>query len=68
MIAGKVVEILSKPFIFNERQAAIGASVGIALFPDHGEDNDHLIKRADEAMYIIKKAGKNGYQFANPAS
>ena len=68
VIAGKVVEILSKPFIFNERQAAIGASVGIALFPDHGEDNDHLIKRADEAMYIIKKAGKNGYQFANPAS
>ncbi|MGA3282597.1 MAG: diguanylate cyclase [Smithella sp.] len=49
-MAGKVIQLISKPVIFKNRQAVVGTSVGIALFSDHGEDMDQLIKLADEAM------------------
>lgn len=64
-IAEKVIRTISKPVIFNEQQAVVGASIGIALFPDHGEDMDKLIKLADEVMYKVKNAGKNGFRFVN---
>lgn len=39
-------------------------SVGIAIYPEHGEDSDTLIRRADEAMYSVKKRpGKNGFHY-----
>ncbi len=66
-IAEKVVHLLSQPITFNKQRAAIGASLGIALYPDHGKNADQLIKQADEAMYRIKSAGKNGFNFANAA-
>lgn len=44
-----------------------GCHVGIALYPDDGEDMDQLIKLADEAMYRIKKSGKNGFSFIHTA-
>ena len=64
-IAEKVIHLVSQPIIFNGRQAVVSASIGIALFPDDGKDMDQLIKKADEAMYRIKKAGKNGFCFIN---
>jgi diguanylate cyclase (GGDEF)-like protein/PAS domain S-box-containing protein len=62
-IAEKVIHLISQPIIFNGRQAVVSASIGIALFPDDGADMDQLIKKADEAMYRIKNAGKNGFCF-----
>ena len=64
-IAEKVIQIVSQPVIFKEQQAVVGASIGIALFPDHGKDMDQLIKLADEAMYKVKNAGKNGFRFVS---
>jgi diguanylate cyclase (GGDEF)-like protein/PAS domain S-box-containing protein len=64
-IAEKVIHLVSQPVIFKGRQAVISASIGIALFPDHGKDMDELIKQADEAMYRVKNAGKNGFRFVN---
>ncbi|MFZ1036630.1 MAG: diguanylate cyclase [Smithella sp.] len=64
-IAEKVIQLISKPVIFKSRQAVVGTSIGIALFPDHGEDTDQLIKLADEAMCKVKNAGKNGFCFVN---
>jgi diguanylate cyclase (GGDEF)-like protein/PAS domain S-box-containing protein len=64
-IAEKVIHLVSQPIIFNGQQAVVGASIGIALYPDDGEGMDLLIKKADEAMYRIKKASKNGFCFAN---
>lgn len=66
-IAEKVIQFVSQPIIFNGRQAVVGASIGIALFPDHGNDKDQLIKQADEAMYSVKNASKNGFGFVNTA-
>jgi diguanylate cyclase (GGDEF)-like protein/PAS domain S-box-containing protein len=64
-IAEKLIHQISQPIIFNGRQAVVGASIGIALFPADDMDMDQLIKKADEAMYRIKKAGKSGFCFIN---
>ena len=64
LIAKKAVQLLSQPIDLNGKQATVGASIGIALFPDHGDDAESLIKQADKAMYVIKYSGKNGYTFA----
>lgn len=63
IVAEKVVETLSKPFLLKECQASISASVGIALYPDDASDSDKLLIAADAAMYSIKQKGKNGYGF-----
>jgi len=62
-IARKVIQLVSQPVIFKEQQAVVGTSIGIALFPDHGENMDQLIKLADEAMYKVKNSSKNGFRF-----
>ncbi|PKN87507.1 MAG: hypothetical protein CVU51_05490 [Deltaproteobacteria bacterium HGW-Deltaproteobacteria-1] len=64
-IAEKVIHLVSQPVIFNGKQVVVSASIGIALFPDDGKDMDQLIKKADEAMYRVKKAGKSGFCFIN---
>ena len=63
-IAEKVVLTLSQPFRIRERTVTIGASVGVALFPDHGDDGAKLVAAADEAMYVAKEAGRGRYAFA----
>ena len=40
------------------QSVGIGASVGIAIYPDHGKDPKELLVRADEAMYEAKRTGK----------
>ncbi len=66
-IAEKVIRLVSQPISFNGRQAIVGTSIGIAIYPINGEDMDQLIKQADEAMYSVKNAGKNGFRFINNA-
>lgn len=67
LIAEKIIQVVSQPLILNGQQAAVGTSIGIALFPRDGDDVDRLIKLADEAMYEVKNTGKNGYSFFNTA-
>ena len=55
---------MSQPIMINGRQAVVSASIGIALYPDHGQEIDQLIKEADDAMYRIKNTGKNEFGFA----
>ena len=58
-IGEKVVEMLRRPFQLKAGIARIGASVGAAVFPDHENKVDALIKKADAAMYQAKSMGKN---------
>jgi len=44
--------------------AFITASIGISIYPEHGDGHDALLSSADVAMYAAKKTGRNGYQFA----
>ena len=61
-VADKIVAAFARPFQVACTLWTVTASVGIALFPDHGNDAATLVKRADAAMYIAKRAGSNGYR------
>ena len=65
IVAQRMLEILSKPFIINDHEFVIGGSIGISLYPTDGENSDTLIKNADIAMYHAKDAGRNNYQYFN---
>ena len=59
-LADRVIQaIAALPFRFEGNNLRITASVGIALFPLHGEGVDDLVARADTAMYAAKQRGKN---------
>jgi diguanylate cyclase (GGDEF)-like protein len=53
----------SRPLQFNRHQITTGASIGIALYPDHGDDAETLLHHADQAMYQAKQQGKNTFRF-----
>lgn len=63
MVARKLIDILSDPFKLKSHTVTIGASVGIACYPDHGEDHETLLHNADMAMYRAKRAGHNDYRY-----
>lgn len=54
---------LSDPFMLEEHEVYITASMGIAIYPGDSEDMDTLLKDADTAMYSAKGKGKNTFQF-----
>jgi len=58
-VAERILHSFSKPFEFDELKIPITASIGVALFPDDGDDADTLIKNADIAMYHAKDSGRN---------
>lgn len=58
-LAGAIIEALSAPYdLDDDRSILLGASAGIALAPEHGEDADSLLSRSDMALYAAKAAGK----------
>lgn len=59
LVGEKVVAAMCQPFQLKGGTARIGASVGAAIFPDHVDKMDELIKHADTAMYKAKAEGKN---------
>ncbi|MGD2082858.1 MAG: EAL domain-containing protein [Chromatiales bacterium] len=62
-VATRVLEKLSIPFMLAGSETFITSSIGIAVYPEDGEDAETLVKNADTAMYFAKRAGKNQYQF-----
>ncbi|MEQ9554698.1 MAG: diguanylate cyclase [Rhodospirillales bacterium] len=64
-VAQSIVEELTRPFTAKRETVMIGASVGIALYPEHSESADALVRIADKAMYEVKHAGKRGYRLAS---
>lgn len=63
-MAQRILDCLHEPIPVEGEQARVSASIGIAGFPDDGEDLESLLKAADAAMYRVKKEGKNGFTFA----
>jgi diguanylate cyclase (GGDEF)-like protein len=63
-VAEKLLNILRKPYQIENKQLNLSASIGIALYPDHGIEIMELIKRCDEAMYRAKESGRNTYHCA----
>jgi diguanylate cyclase (GGDEF)-like protein/PAS domain S-box-containing protein len=59
-VAQKMLEVLAAPFDLGAGEAKVGASIGIARFPQDGTEPALLLEQADQAMYGIKRGGKNG--------
>lgn len=59
----KIRERLKAPFDVNGNEFSTSVSMGVAIYPDDGENFDILLKKADMAMYRAKDAGRNTYQF-----
>ncbi|MDH7603190.1 MAG: EAL domain-containing protein [Armatimonadota bacterium] len=66
-VADTVLAELSKPFVVDNREIYLTASIGISLFPEHGTDVETLVRNADAAMYTAKEAGKNTYRMYTPS-
>ena len=57
VVAERFTELLREPFEINDITVNVEASIGVALYPDHGEDADTLMQHADIAMYAAKDGG-----------
>ncbi len=66
-IAEQILEAFRRPFIIDDREFHITTSIGIAIFPDDGEDVDILIRNADIAMYRAKDRGRDNCQRYTPS-
>lgn len=62
-VAVRILSKLSQPFILEEHEIYIGASIGIACYPHDGDTPENLLKHADIAMYEAKARGKNNFQY-----
>ena len=62
-VARQVQEKLAHPFVLKGMQVVSTLSIGIALYPEDGEDFDTLLKHADVAMYQAKSSGRNAFCF-----
>jgi diguanylate cyclase (GGDEF)-like protein/PAS domain S-box-containing protein len=62
-IAEKINEVLKEPFMIDNNELYVSASIGISIYPRDGTNMDSLIKHADIAMYHVKDSGKNNYRF-----
>ncbi|MBF2019837.1 MAG: EAL domain-containing protein [Hydrococcus sp. C42_A2020_068] len=65
-LAQRIFDVLKKPFEIDKHQLNIKTSIGIAVYPQDGQDAETLLKNADAALYRTKDLGRNHYQFYNP--
>lgn len=62
-VADKIHQRMGQPFDVGEHSLITSFSIGVAIFPDDGEDFDVLMQKADTAMYHAKEAGRNSHRF-----
>ncbi|MGH2447943.1 MAG: putative bifunctional diguanylate cyclase/phosphodiesterase [Chloroflexota bacterium] len=55
-VANKIQASLAHPFPIDGHRLTVEASIGIALFPEHGDDSESLLRRADVSMYVAKRS------------
>ena len=66
ILAERILKSLSAPFLLpNKHFGQIGCSIGIAIYPQDGDDANALITAADAAMYQVKSTGKHNFSFAS---
>lgn len=58
--AGNIIQRISEAISIADNTVNLGATIGIAMFPDHATDRAELIRRADIAMYLQKRLGRQG--------
>lgn len=63
ILADRLVKVLAQPFEINNQQITIGASIGIALYPGDGANDEELLRAADTALVRAKGAGRGTFRF-----
>ena len=66
LVASRIVAALSATFEAKGYSLSTSCSIGISMFPDHGDVGETLIKYADQAMYSAKDSGRNAFRFFTP--
>lgn len=66
-VAGALIELIATPMQIDEVEHKVSASVGVALYPHHASTASGLLKRADQAMYQAKAAGRGCYRICSDA-
>jgi diguanylate cyclase (GGDEF)-like protein/PAS domain S-box-containing protein len=66
-VARRLLEALRAPMVCDGHEVFITASIGVALFPQHGDDVETLLRKAEIAMRAVKDAGRNGWQVYDDA-
>lgn len=66
-LAERILEDLRRPILIKNTEQFISASIGVATYPDAGNDASDMLKAADLAMYRAKREGKNNYHFFSAA-
>lgn len=67
LVADKIMQHITQPYIIEQHDLRVTASIGIAVYPDHAQDSESLIKYADVAMYQAKESGRNCFLHFDPA-
>ena len=62
VIAAKIITAVLQPLTLRGRTLHVGGSIGVAVFPQQGHNEDSLLRHADLAMYHAKESGGNQYQ------
>lgn len=62
-IAERIIRLINEPMEFRGQTMQVGASIGVAMYPQDGDHSVELMKNADRAMYTAKEAGKNTFRF-----
>ncbi|HEX5364294.1 MAG TPA: MASE3 domain-containing protein, partial [Gallionella sp.] len=62
-VAKALLVSIAKPYLIEQSEFVVTPSVGIAMYPEDGEDFDTLYRHADTAMYSAKRDGRNNYRF-----
>lgn len=65
-VVENMLKQLATPFLLSGQEVSISGSIGITFFPEDGVEREVLLRNADHAMYIAKRAGRNGYWFFKP--
>jgi diguanylate cyclase (GGDEF)-like protein/PAS domain S-box-containing protein len=63
LVSRKLIEAVSRPYLIEGQQICIGASIGVAVYPDDGADPDTLLASADAALYAAKHGGRGDFRF-----
>jgi diguanylate cyclase (GGDEF)-like protein len=65
--ATQMLKVLSAPFFIGDHEFFVGASIGVAAYPQGGTEPQKLLKNADIAMYAAKESGRNRYCYYDPS-
>jgi diguanylate cyclase (GGDEF)-like protein len=66
-LAQTLLQVLSEPYLIENHESWVTASIGIAVFPSDGREPGALLRNSDMAMYHAKQSGRNNFQFCTEA-